>query len=257
MLRHVNPEQAMPREDITIQTRDGSCPASVFTPADQRGPWPCVIFFMDGPGIRPVLQEMGQRLADAGYLVLLPDLYYRSGRYAPMDPATVFSDPEAKEVLMKLVNSLDRERKVADATAFVDYLASRPDVRGERFGAVGYCMGGNCALTAAGALPGRFAAVASFHGSKLATDQPDSPHRFVRNITGEVCVVGAIEDANFTDEQKRCLEKALTDAGVPHMVETWDHARHGFAVPDMPVYNAEAAERHWQVLQDLFARTLR
>ena len=163
----------MPRENITIQTRDGACPASAFTPTDQQGPWPGVIFFMDGPGIRPILWDMGQRLADAGYLVLLPDLYYRSGHYAPMDPATVFSDPEAKEHLMKLVNSLDRDRKVADAGAFVDCLASRPDIKGDRFGAVGYCMGGNCALTAAGALPGRFAAVASFHGSKLATGQPD------------------------------------------------------------------------------------
>lgn len=247
----------MPREDITIQTPDGACPTSVFTPIDPSGPWPGVVFFMDGPGIRPVLCDMGQRLADEGYLVLLPDLYYRSGRHAPMDPATVFSDPEAKEALMKRVNSLDRDRKVTDATAFVDHLASRSDIRGDRFGAVGYCMGGNCALTAAGALPGRFAAVAAFHGSKLATDQPDSPHRFVRNITGDVYVAGAIEDANFTDEQKARLEKALTDAGVPHVVETYEHARHGFAVPDMPVYNGEAAERHWHALRELFERTLR
>lgn len=246
----------MPRETVTIQTRDGLCPTSVFTPADMSAPWPGVIFFMDGPGIRPALWEMGQRLADAGYLMLLPDLYYRSGHYAPMNPAEVFSDPSAKEALVKMVNSLDRDRKVADASAFVDYLAARPDVEGDRFGAVGYCMGGNCAMTAAGALPGRFAAVASFHGSKLATDRPDSPHRFAHNITGRVYVAGAIEDANFTDAQKQALEDALTTAGVPHAVETYEHARHGFAVPDMPVYNPTAAERHWEALLKLFRDTL-
>lgn len=246
----------MPRETVTISTRDGHCPASVFKPTDQAGPWPGVIFFMDGPGIRPSLWEMGQHLADAGYLVLLPDLYYRSGSYPPMDPHKVFSDPQAKADLMKLVDSLDRDRKVADATAFANYLASRADVKGDRFGAVGYCMGGNCALTAAGALPDRFAAVASFHGGNLATDQPDSPHRFVQNITGRVYVAGAIEDAHFTDAQKQQLEQALTDAGAKHQVETYAHARHGFAVPDMPVYNSSAAKRHWDALLRLFSETL-
>jgi len=246
----------MPRQTLTIATRDGGCPASVFTPAQGAGPWPGVLFLMDGPGIRPALWDMGQRLADAGYLVLMPDLYYRSGPYAPMDPATVFADPEKKAAMLALVGSLDRDRKVADAQAFVDCLAARPDVAGDRFGVVGYCMGGNCALTAAGALPGRFAAVAAFHASRLASDQPDSPHRFVQNIKGRVYVGGAFEDAHFTDEDKARLTQALVDAGVPHTVETYANAYHGFAVPDMPVYNPEAAERHWAAVLNLFGATL-
>jgi carboxymethylenebutenolidase len=241
----------MPRLDVTIKTRDRLCPASLFTPAEKAGPWPGVIFFMDGLGIRPSMWEMGQRLADGGYLVLLPDLYYRLGSYPPMNPAQVLADPKLREKLMKFVTSLDRDRKIADAAAFIEFLSSRPEVKGDRFGATGYCMGGNASLTAAGAFPNRFAAAASFHGGNLATDKPDSPHLFVKNITGRIYVAGAVEDASFPEEQKDRLEKALTEARVDHLVETYP-ARHGFAVPDMPVFDPAAAERHWAALSKLF-----
>ena len=157
---------------------------------------------------------------------------------------------------MKLVNSLDRDRKVSDAGSFIEFLSSRADVKGHRFGATGYCMGGNCALTAAGAFPDRFAAVASFHGGNLGTEKPDSPHLFVKNIAGRVYVAGAVEDASFPDEQKDRLEKALTDARVDHLVETYSGARHGFAVPDLPVFDHTAAERHWTNLFKLFNEKL-
>jgi Dienelactone hydrolase family len=135
---------------------------------------------MDGFGIRPAMWEMGQRLADGGYLVLLPDLYYRLGSYPPKVPSEVLADPTLMEELMKSVGSLNRDRKVSDAGAFIDFLSARSDVRGNRFGATGYCMGGNASLTAAGGFPARFAAVASFHGGGLAAEDPDSPHRFLK-----------------------------------------------------------------------------
>jgi carboxymethylenebutenolidase len=238
----------MSRLDVTIKTRDGVCPASVLTPDGTARPWPAVIFFMDGFGIRPVMREMAQRLADGGYLVLLPDLHYRIGRYPRMDPPRIVADPKLREEFLKLVTSLNRDQKVSDAGAFIDFLLTRPEVKGDRFGATGYCMGGNVSLTAAGAFPGRFAAVASFHGSNLATGQADSPHLFVKNITGSVYVAGAIEDRSFTEEQKDSLEQALTEAGVEHLIETYPGARHGFAVPDHPVFDPSAAERHWNAL---------
>lgn len=241
----------MSRLDVTIKTRDGVCPASVFTPNGTTGPWPAVIFFMDGFGIRPVMWEMAQRLADSGYLVLLPDLYYRTGRYAPMIPSRIVADPKLREEFMKLVSSLNRDQKVSDAGAFIEFLQSRTDVRGERFAVTGYCMGGNVSLTAAGAFPGRFAAVASFHGSNLATDQPDSPHRLVKNISGRVYIGGAVEDKSFGDEQQDRLEQALTGAGVEHLIEIYPGARHGFAVADHPAYDRTAAERHWKALLQL------
>ena len=200
---------------------------------------------------------MGQLLADGGYSVLLPDLYYRLGRYPPASPSEVLADPKLREDLMQRVTSLDRDRKISDAGTFIEFLSTRPEVKGDRFRATGYCMGGNAALTAAGAFPDRFAAIASFHGGNLATDQPDSPHRFVGTITGRVYVAGAVEDESFPEEQKKRLERALTEAGVDHLVETYPGARHGFAVSDVLAFDPPAAERHWTALFKLFRETLK
>ncbi len=245
----------MSRQDLTINTPEGICPASVFTPASGTGPWPAVLFLMDGFGIRPVMWDMCQRIADAGYLVLLPDLYYRMGSYAPLVPAQVLADPKLREGFMKFVKSLDRQRKISDGGAFLAFLSSHPDVKPNRLGVTGYCLGGNVALHLAGAYPDRFAAIASFHGGNLATDQPDSPHLFLKNTTARVYVAGAIEDNSFTDPQKNLLERALTEAGIAYQVETYP-ARHGFAVPDLPAFDPAAADRHWKTLFKLFEETL-
>jgi carboxymethylenebutenolidase len=242
----------MPRIDVRIATRDGDCPASVFTPSAGAAPWPAAIFFMDGFGIRQAMRDMAQRLADGGYLVLLPDLYYRFGDYLPKIPAKILADPALREDLMRSVKSLDRDRMISDAAAFIDFLLSAPQVKDGRFGATGYCMGGKAALTAAGAFPDRFAAIASFHGGHLATDKPDSPHLFVGGITGRVYVAGAIDDPFFTQDDHNRLEQALTAAGTDHLIETYPGARHGFAVPDQPVFDHIAAERHWSALFELF-----
>jgi carboxymethylenebutenolidase len=122
----------MPQLEVAIETKDGSCPASIFTPANGSGPWPGVIFFMDGLGIRPVLREMGQRLADAGYAVLLPDAYYRFGAYPPMDPPAIFADPDKRAKLMEWVGSLSRERKVKDIEAYTNFFTSRLEVEGQK-----------------------------------------------------------------------------------------------------------------------------
>jgi len=250
----------MPRQDLTINTPDGICPASVFTPASGpasgSGPWPAVLFLMDGFGIRPVMWDMCQRIADAGYLVLLPDLYYRMGSYGPFVPAQVLAEPKLREGFMKFVKSLDRQRKISDGGAFLDFLSSRTDVKSNRFGVTGYCLGGNVALTLAGAYPERFAAIASFHGGNLATDQPDSPHLFLKNVTGRVYVAGAMEDNSFPQQQKDLLDRTLTEAGVDHQVEIYP-ARHGFAVADLPAFDPAAADRHWTSLFKLFKETLR
>lgn len=245
----------MPRHELTIPTRDGSCPASLFTPTTGTGPWPGVIFFMDGIGIRPAMWEMGQHLADAGYAVLLPDGYYRQGPYAPLNPAEVFANPDARAALMERVGSLTRERKISDTGAYIKTLSARPEVRGKKFGATGYCMGGNAALTAATAYPDTIAAAASFHGGFLAVDQPDSPHHFAKAIKARIYVAGAVEDPSFPEYQKVKLEEALAEAGVEHVVETYEGAHHGFAVRDLPVFSPEAAERHWAALLNLLSET--
>lgn len=242
--------------ETAIRTRDGVCRSFVFRPAGQ-GPWPAVLMYMDGIGIRPAMLEVGERLATHGYFVLLPDLFYRSGPYAPMDPHTVFSVPEQRKVLMeKFFAPATPANVMSDTRAFLDYLAAEPDVRAGGIGTVGYCMGGFLSITAAGTYPDRIVAAASYHGSRLATDLPESPHLLAPKMNARVYVAGAIEDASFPDDMKVRLDQALSAAGVDHTVETYP-AKHGWVLRDTPAYDAAAAERHWGTLLALFGDTLR
>jgi|SRR6185312_14147365 len=241
---------------IEIRTRDGRCPSYVYRPSGT-GPWPAVLVYMDGLAIRPAMLEIGERLASNGYFVLLPDLFYRSGPYEPMDAKTVFSDPEKRKVLMeKFFTPATPANIMSDTQAFLDYLGAQRDVRSGGIGTTGYCMGGLMSLTAAGTYPERIVAAASYHGGRLATDAPDSPHRLAPRMKARVYVAGAIEDQSFPDDMKARLEKALSDAGVDHRIETYP-AKHGWVLRDTPVYDAAAAERHWQSMLALFDATLR
>lgn len=241
---------------IEIRTRDGDCPSYIYRPTHD-GPWPAVLVFMDGVGIRPAMLEIGERLATYGYFVLLPDLFYRSGPYAPMNPATTLSDPEQRKILTERYWALATPTNVmSDTRAFLDYLAEQPEVKPGGIGTTGYCMGGRMSLIAAGTYPDRILATASYHGSRLATDAPDSPHLLAPRIKSRVYIAGATDDASFPDDMKAQLEQALTEAGVNHKIETYP-ARHGWVLRDTPVYDASAAERHWQTLLDLFEQTLK
>ena len=232
---------------IGIQTKDGSCPSYVYRPSGA-GPWPAVLVFMDGLGIRPAMLEVGERLAAGGYYVLLPDLFYRSGPYEPMDPHSVFADPDKRKVLMeKFFAHATQANIMSDTRAFLDYLAAQSDVKAGGIGTTGYCMGGLMSLSAAGTYPDRIVAAASYHGGRLATDAPESPHLLAPRIRSRVYVAGAIEDPSFPDEMKARLEDALTKAGVDHAIETFP-AKHGWVFRDTPVYDAAAAERHYQTL---------
>ena len=241
---------------IEITTADGICPSYVFRPALGSGPWPAILVFMDGVGIRPAVVDLAIRLSKSGYFVLLPDLFYRAGPYAPMDARTVFSDPEQRKILVEKFSSKISPAKImSDTRAFLDYLASEPDVKPGGIGITGYCMGGLMALTAAGTFPDRVVAAASFHGARLATDAPESPHLLAPKMKARIYVAGAIEDASFPDDMKERLEAALTAAGVEHVVETYP-AKHGWVFSDTPVYDPAACERHWRALLALFDATL-
>ena len=238
----------------TVQTTDGTCPVRLFTPHGA-GPWPGVVMFPDAGGARDTFAEMAQRLADYGYAVLLPDVYYRAGAWAPFDLATAFTDPAERERVFALMGSLTPDRVAGDATVLFDYLESSPSVSGTRFGVCGYCMGGRMTMIVAGRVPSRVATAASFHGGGLVTDGNDSPHLLADRITATVYLGAAENDASFTAANSRTLEAALAAAGVEHQL-TWYAAPHGFAVPDNPSYDAEAARRHWDALTAVFATTL-
>jgi len=244
----------MPNITDTVTTADGSCPVRLFTPEGQ-GPWPGVVMIPDAGGVRQTFVDMAAHLADFGYAVLLPDVYYRHGDWAPFDMKTAFTDDNERKRLMSFIGSIRPENWASDAAAYFDYLAARPEVSGSKFGVTGYCMGGRAALTIAGLVPERVAAAASYHGGGLVTESADSPHLRADKIQAVVYVGGAQNDASFTDDHAEQLEKALTAAGVEHKIETYA-AGHGFAVPDNGPYDAAAAERHWATMREVFGANL-
>jgi carboxymethylenebutenolidase len=244
----------MPKITDSITTPDGSCPVKLFTP-DGSGPWPGVVMYPDAGGTRETFDQMAAKLAGFGYAVLLPDVYYRHGDWAPIDMSTAFSDPAQRKRLMSMIGSITQDMMASDAAAFFDYLSDRPEVSGARFGVCGYCMGGRISVVVAGRQPDRVAAAASFHGGGLVTDSADSPHLLADQIRATVYIGGAENDASFTADHAEQLDKALTAAGVQHTIE-WYQAAHGFAVPDNPPYDEAAAERHWAAMIETFRGAL-
>ncbi|MGV0992855.1 MAG: dienelactone hydrolase family protein [Mycobacterium sp.] len=244
----------MPTISDSITTPDGTCPVTLFTP-DGAGPWPGIVMYPDAGGVRPAFREMAARLAALGYAVLLPDVYYRSGSWAPFDMATAFSDEGERNRLFGLMRSITGEVMATDAQAFFDYLQAKPEVRGPRFGTTGYCMGGRTSLIVAGRLPDRVAAAMSFHGGGLAADGPDSPRLLADRMQAAVYVGGAENDASYTVEDEERLDRALTGAGVDHVME-WYAGAHGFAVTDNAPFDEAAAEKHWRAMQKFFAAHL-
>ena len=248
------------KQNIEIKTADGTAKAAIFradaamasskvSGGGERG----VVFYMDAMGPRLALDGMAQRLADFGYVVLLPDLFYRFGAYGPFT-GTSFSDETAKAQIMTMVRGTTQEMTKRDTASFLDTLATAGATG--PVGAVGYCMGGGRAVTAAGAFPDRVAAAASFHGGNLASDAEDSPHRLAGNINGRVYVGVAGVDGSFPPEQSARLAEALRTAEVDHIIENYVGMAHGWAVPDHGVYSAVGGERHWKRLQTFFDEAL-
>jgi carboxymethylenebutenolidase len=244
----------MPSITATVTTPDGTCPVTLHTP-NGTGPWSAVVMWVDAGGVRDTFQEMAARLAGFGHAVLLPDVYYRHGDWKPFDMSTAFTDPDERKRLMGMIGSLTFDSIARDAGAFFDFLGQRPEVKGDKFGVCGYCMGGRASVVVAGRHPDRVAAAGSFHAAGLVTDDPSSPHLLADRIAATVYVAGAEEDAGFTPDHAETLDKALTAANVVHTVEFYP-AHHGFAVPDNPPYDEVAAERHWIALQQLFETAL-
>ncbi|HTL87633.1 MAG TPA: dienelactone hydrolase family protein [Acidimicrobiia bacterium] len=245
----------MSHETIEIRTDDGVCPTQVFKPTGT-GPWPTVLFFMDGIGMRPAMHALGERLAAGGYYVLMPDMFYRSGPYTAPDPKQLFSDEATRKAHFGKFFAPDfMERAMRDTRAFLAYLDGEPAARADKIGTTGYCMGGRLSLMTAGHFGERIAAAAAFHPGNVVTEAPDSTHLLAPKMRAKVYVAGASEDATFTDEHKQKLDAALTEAGVDHVVETYP-ARHGWVPSDTPVHDDACAERHWRALFDLFGKTL-
>lgn len=238
---------------LEVRTPDGVADAHAFTPDDGKGPWPAIVMYVDAFGVRPTMDAMAQRLASSGYFVLLPNVFYRSGEFAPFDVKTAFSDPQEKARLMAILGSLDENTTARDAAAFADALTRDPRVRGTAIGFVGYCLGGRLAFVSAAQLGDRAFAAASIHGGGLATDKPNSPHKSAGKVRAALYFGVADNDGSCTLEQQKELRAALDAAHVSYELELYSGARHGFAVPDHSVYDQAAAERHWERITAFFA----
>ena len=245
----------MAQEQIRIRTDDGECRAFVIKPDHSNGPWPAVIVYMDALGIRPAILDMSARLAAAGYVVLVPDLFYRFGEYEPMVPKVVFAT--GFQAITGPLRATTNTIKVAsDTRAYIAWLAGCPDVRPGKIGVAGFCMGGGMALMVAGSFPGEIGACACFHAGNLMTDQVTSPHRVIPHIKGEVYIAGADNDNSYPPEMAASVEKELATYRIRHRCETYTGKTHGWMLTDFPVYDHEAAERGWQEMLALFARNL-
>ncbi len=219
---------------------------------DEGGPFPTVLFFMDAFGLREEIFDMVRRLATAGYFVAAPNLYYRRARSFSTDQT-----PEGMARMFDMMGHLTNAGAASDTGALLAQLATEPDAVSTRVGAVGYCMSGPFVIAAAAALPERLACIAAIHGARLVTDQPDSPHLLARSLQCEVYVGCATNDKWADPKVIAQLDASLKDCGIPHRVEWYEGAQHGFVFPQRgAAYDRAAAERHWSRLHALFSRHL-
>jgi carboxymethylenebutenolidase len=244
----------MRKDMVDVPTEDGVADSYLVVPD---GSSPGVLLFMDAFGLRPRIEQMAENIAARGYAVLAPNLLYRGGR-APLFDMSGLDDPDRRNALfgqiMPLIGALDTAAITRDAAKYIDFLTAQDGVEAGPVVITGYCMGGTNALRVIEALPDRVKAAASFHGGRLATDQPDSPHLGVGSITGEVYFGHADNDHSMTADQIKTLEAALDEAGVTYRSEVYEGAAHGFTMSDTAAYNAAAEQRHWENLFALLER---
>jgi len=241
--------------DVTIETPDGSADAALFHPSGA-GTWPAVLMWADIMGLRPVFREMGRRLASEGYVVLVPNPFYRSRKAPVIDGAFDFSDPEARKPLFGYRNAMTDAGVDGDARAYLGFLDAQPQTdRSLKAGVQGYCMGGPLSFRTAAAVPGRIGAVASFHGGGLTTDQPNSPHLLIPKTDAAWLIAVARNDDAREPQSKTVLAEAFAAAGKQAEVEVYP-ADHGWCVPGSQAYERDAAEKAWSELLALYKAAL-
>ena len=238
--------------EIEIALAAGRCETFITHP-ERGGPFPVVLFYMDAPGIREELRDMARRLATSGYYVVLPNMYYRAG-VKELGPIPQDEDAPLRKQMFALMQSLTIPMVMEDTRGLFDFIAKDKAASSGAAGAVGYCMSGRYAISAAVNFPDRVKAAASIYGTHLMTDQPDSPHRTAKHSKAEIYVACAEIDRWAPPEMIAPLRDALKADGVNAEVEVYPGTHHGFAFPARPVYDKAAAERHWERLLALYRR---
>lgn len=241
--------------DVSVKTPEGEADCYFVHPAT--GAHAGVIVWPDVLGLRPAYRLMGKRLAESGYAVLVVNPYYRNARSPVVEPGESFQDESTRGKVMPMARSLTPETNVIDAKAFVAWLDQQSAVDTSRqIGTTGYCMGGPMTMRTAAAVPGRIGAGASFHGGRLATDAPDSPHLLVPEMQASFLFAIAENDDEREPEAKNILRESFDSAGLDAEIEVYEGAMHGWCALDSRVYNEVQAERAWGRLLVLFETAL-
>jgi carboxymethylenebutenolidase len=245
---------AVTESDVKIKTPDGVCDAYFVHPAT--GTAPGVLIWPDILGLRPAFRQMGKRLAESGYSVLVVNPFYRT-KPSPVVPAGAkFSDPAIRKEVMAFAGTLSATTHVSDAKAFIGWLDTQAAVDKKRkMGTMGYCMGGPITMRTAATIPDRVGAAGSFHGGGLATKNPDSPHLLVPQMKVSYLFAIAENDDQRDPESKTILKDTFAKANLPAEIEVYP-AAHGWCVPDSEVYNEPAAEKAWTRLLAIFGKAL-
>ena len=250
------PKAAVIEKDVTVKTADGTADAVLFTPA-KAGTFPAVLMWPDIMGLRPAFRDMGRRLAAEGYVVLVPNPFYRSKKAPVMEGTIDFNDPKTREILTGYRKAMTDVP--GDAKAYLAFLDAQPKTSKKRkAGVQGYCMGGSLSFQSAAAVPNRIAAIGSFHGGNgLVTKDPNSPHLLIAktNPASTWLVLQAQNDDKQQPQVKDDLKAAFAAAKRRATVEVYP-ANHGWCVPGCQVYDAVQAERAWSALLQLYRTTL-
>ena len=241
--------------DVEVSTPDGTADCHFVHPSS--GTHPGVLVWPDALGLRPAFEQMGRRLAESGYSVLVVNPYYRTIRAPVLPEGASFRDEATRKKIFPLMRSLSPETNVTDAKAFVGFLDGQDVVASDRkMGTTGYCMGGSITMRTAAALPDVIGAGASFHGGRLVTDRPDSPHLLVDKMRAHYLFAIAENDDEKDPESKNVLRKAFAAAGLPAEIEVYAGTLHGWCPPDSAVYHEAQAERAWSRLLALLETAL-
>jgi carboxymethylenebutenolidase len=243
-------------QSVVISMPDGTAESTLFIP-DSGKRYPGVLYYVDIVGVRPANLSMARRLAEQGYAVLVPNLFYRTSKLPVFDFPVQFGDERTTKRLGELSAPLTPDAMERDASAYVDFLAASNGVTRGPMGVVGFCFSGSMAMRAAAARPDRIAAVASFHGGRLCTDQPASPHRELPRIKARLYFGHAVDDKSMPAESIAKFEEALKAWGGHYQSEIYEGALHGWTVPGGHVYNHPQAERAFEKLTQLLEETLK
>jgi carboxymethylenebutenolidase len=239
MLPQVANAVAVTESEVTVTTPDGTAPGVLV--------WPDIF------GLRPAFRQMGKRLAESGYSVLVVNPFYRVKKAPTAEKGAATPIPD----LLPLAQALNETTQLSDAKAFIGWLDQQPSVaKNRKVGTQGYCMGGPIAFRTAAAMPDRVGAVASFHGGGLVNDTPNSPHLLAAKTKAQFLVAIAANDDARSPKEKEVLKETFTKASLPAEIEVYEGAAHGWCPPDSGVYNEPQAEKAWGRLLALYGKAL-